>query len=46
MTKIEMAISVDCQVASILDVTLADILSRYPEANGLLLGCGLALFAD
>lgn len=46
MTKIEMAISVDCQVGSILDVTLADILSRYPEVTGLLLGCGLALFAD
>jgi len=41
-----MAMSVDRQVDSILDVTLADILSRYPEATGLLLGSGLALFAD
>jgi nitrogen fixation protein NifX len=36
----------DCRVGSILDVTLADILSRYPETTGLLFGSGLALFAD
>jgi len=36
----------DCQAGSMLDVTLADILSRYPEATGLLFGPGLALFAD
>lgn len=31
---------------SVLDATLADIMSRYPEAADLLLGTGLALFPD
>jgi len=33
-------------IDSVLDATLADILSRYPEATGLMLGPGLALFPD
>ena len=31
---------------TILDVTLADLLSRYPDLIGLMLGSGLSLFAD
>jgi hypothetical protein len=41
-----MAVSVDHQAGSILDVSLADILSRYSEATGLLPGSVLALLAD
>jgi len=37
---------VDHHSDSILDVTLADILGRYPELSGLLLGSGLALFTN
>jgi hypothetical protein len=40
------AMPADQEVGPILDATLADILSRYPEATRLLRGSGLALFAD
>jgi hypothetical protein len=36
----------DCRMDSVLDMPLADILSRYPEAAGLFIGSGFSLFAD
>lgn len=41
-----MAAPAGCTADSLLDVAIADILSRYPDIDDLLSGTGLALFAD